>query len=312
MTVDNPVEHGFSLDRADHRLLRGRPPAYALAWLISAVGPGTRIKMVRALPGGTSSAVHLVLAMDPMDPTARPRRLVLRRYVRADWLAEEPDLAEREAEVLRLLAASPVPTPEFVAVDPSGEQTDVPAVLMTALPGRIRWDRAVQDPWLHRLAELLPAIHATPIPDTSQVRRYQPAYHGKQLRPPAWTRHPRAWQRAVEIYHQPPAPTEEVLIHRDYHPGNVLWTRGKATGVVDWATASRGTPEADVGHCRANLLGADTAAADRFLAAYQDVSGRHGYHPYWDIAACIDLSHSCDAPDLVLDNWLVAAVAALA
>jgi tRNA-splicing ligase RtcB len=38
------VPHGFALDPhlADHRLLRGRPPAEALGWVERAVGPGSR------------------------------------------------------------------------------------------------------------------------------------------------------------------------------------------------------------------------------------------------------------------------------
>jgi len=48
--------------------------------------------------------------------------LVLRRYVRDDWLAKEPDLATREADALRILEDSPLPVPRLVAVDPTGER----------------------------------------------------------------------------------------------------------------------------------------------------------------------------------------------
>ena len=39
-------------------MLRGAPPAAALHWAASAVGPGARGRLVRPLAGGTSSAVH--------------------------------------------------------------------------------------------------------------------------------------------------------------------------------------------------------------------------------------------------------------
>jgi aminoglycoside phosphotransferase (APT) family kinase protein len=309
MTPPSRPEHGFHLDADEHRLLRGRPPAGSLAWVAVAVGPGARIISTRALAGGTSSAMHLVLVE---DRAGQVHRLVLRRYVRKDWLAEEPDLAEREADVLRLLTGSPVPTPALVSVDATGDQAGVPAVLMTALPGRIRWDYADRDPYLRRMAEQLVLIHATTVAESAHIRSYRPAYTaGEHLQPPRWTRHPQAWQRALAIYHKPPVAAEKVLIHRDYHPGNILWSRRAISGVVDWATTSLGTPEADVGHCRANLVGPDTAAADRFLAAYQALSGRDSYHPYWDIAPCVDLIDSDSDPDYVLDDWLAAAVAAL-
>lgn len=299
-------KHGFDLDRAEYRLLRGLPPRSALAWAAAAYGPGSRVTQVRALPGGMSSAVHRVTVEDRM---AQLHRLVLRRYVRDDWLAREPDLAEREARILRLLGSSPIPTPGLVAVDATGAQAGVPAVLMTVLPGHVEWDRIGQEPWLRQLAELLPVLHSTPVPDGSGIRPYQPSYTADEIKPPPWTRHPKAWQRAIQIYQEPPGTAERALIHRDYHPGNVLWSRGRISGLVDWPNASLGSPEADVGHCRANLLGPDTATADRFLALYQDASARSTYHPYWDIAAAVDLGHSDSDPDFVLDDWLAAAVA---
>src|SRR5690348_12879166 len=103
--------HGFDPDAEEHKLLRGRPPRSAQRWVAQAVGPSARIRSVRALMGGNSSAIHLFVVE---DRAGRVHRLVLRRYVRGDWLAEEPDLAEREAGVLRLLAGAAVPAPVLV------------------------------------------------------------------------------------------------------------------------------------------------------------------------------------------------------
>ena len=74
-----------------------------------------------------------------------------------------------------------------------------------------------------------------------------------------------------------------MFLHRDFHPGNVLWTGAAVTGLVDWASAAIGPAAADVGHCRWNLarkLG--LPAADRFLA----LTGV-AHHPYWDVAAAL-------------------------
>jgi hypothetical protein len=122
---------------------------------------------------------------------------------------------------------------------------------------------------------------ATRIPEGVRIRPYRPYELGKQLLPPTWTRHPRAWWRAIEVYQGPAPSTERVFLHRDFHPGNVLWRRRRLTGVVDWANASLGAPEADVGHCRANLAGhLGSAVADDFLARWQALTGRTSYHPY--------------------------------
>jgi aminoglycoside phosphotransferase (APT) family kinase protein len=265
---------------------------------------------VRARSGGTSSAVHLVYVQDPRGDILR---LVLRRYVRGDWLADEPDLAEREAEVLRLLENSPLPVPELVAVDPVGERAGSPAVLMTALPGRVDWAPRDLDSWLEQLAAALPVIHATRIPHDVSIRPYRPYELGKELAPPAWTRHPAAWRRAIEAYQSPPPSAERAFVHRDFHPGNLLWRRRRLTGVVDWVNASLGPPEADVGHCRANLVGQlGVAVADDFLARWQAITARTSYHPYWDIVVEIGSAESYDEnPDPILDTWIARAVAEL-
>ena len=62
-------------------------------------------------------------------------------------------------------------------------------------------------------------------------------------------------------------------MHRDFHPGNVLWPHGRAS-VVDWANACRGPWGCDVAHCRDNLIRIDgQGAADRFLAEYRSLTG---------------------------------------
>ena len=95
--TDRARLHGFDLDAEDERLLRSPPPPAALAWCADAVGAGARVVRAVPLEGGTSSAVH---AVDVETAGGALRRLVLRRLVRADWLAEEPDVAQREAAAL--------------------------------------------------------------------------------------------------------------------------------------------------------------------------------------------------------------------
>ena len=280
----SPAPHGYDLTPADRRLLRGAPPGQALAWCAAGVGPGARVERVAALDGGTSSAVH---AVDVFDAGGRAHRLVLRRFVRADWLAREPDLARREGAALALLAGSEVPAPALVALDPDGTEAGAPAVLMARLPGAVVWRPDDLDRFLRALAEALPAVHAVAVPAGAGLPAYRP-YALAVDRPPAWTRRPGLWWRAFEAFHGPPPSAERRLIHRDYHPGNVLWADGAPTGIVDWVNASVGAPGADLGHCRMNLaraIGLD--AADRFAALHRSVSGRDDAHPYWDLVAAL-------------------------
>jgi aminoglycoside phosphotransferase (APT) family kinase protein len=303
--------HGFNLSPQEELLLRGAVPERALRWAAAAVGRAARVRGAEALVGGTSSAVHALMVE---GDDGQVRELVLRRFVRADWLAEEPDVAAREAAALALLVGRSLPTPRLVAVDPDGTEVGVPAVLMTRLPGRIDWDPPEVEGFLRRLAEPLPTIHATPLPPATVLPDYQP-YPLKLRRPPVWASAPDVWLRAFALLDAPAPSSERAVIHRDYHPGNVLWRRGRVSGVIDWVNTSIGCPWADIGHCRVNLASElGQPAADRFLELYRAAAGRGGdYDPYWDIAAAVGgLDEDVDqAPSPADERFLAAAVARL-
>ncbi|MEX2373544.1 MAG: phosphotransferase, partial [Dehalococcoidia bacterium] len=133
--------------------LRRRPPPEAIRWVEGALG--ARVTSVRRLRGGTSAAMHL-LGLDG----GPERTVVLRRFVRADWLAEEPDLPEREARVLDALRGTGLPAPQCLAYDPGGEGCDVPAVLMSRVRGRIEVVPGDLHDYFAQLAAFLPALHA--------------------------------------------------------------------------------------------------------------------------------------------------------
>jgi aminoglycoside phosphotransferase (APT) family kinase protein len=127
-----------------------------------------------------------------------------------------------------------------------------------------------------------------------------------------WASRPRVWLAAIEALDTGPPAEERSFVHRDYHPGNVLWHGGRVSGLVDWVNASIGSPWVDVGHCRVNLASqVGQPAVDRFLDHYRAASGRtDDYHPYWDIAAALGgLDEDIDAmPSLADENFLVEAV----
>jgi aminoglycoside phosphotransferase (APT) family kinase protein len=299
--------HGFCDDEQTRRLLRSRPPRQALAWAGACLGGP--VTSARALRGGMSSAVHLVTVR---RPDGRRAQAVLRRYVRPD--PDEPDPAAREARALRLAGATAVPTPALLAVDPDGTQAGVPALLMGRLPGRVDWWPSDLDRWLEWLAGLLPRIHGTVLPPGGAVPRFAP-YRQKNYRPPGWARYPRVWERAVEISRGAAPDLPAVLLHRDFHPGNVLWRYGRVSGVVDWLGACCGPAPADVAHCRINLLTMGTEVTSRFTVRWEQVSGTT-YHPWGDVVTIVgfldDLREDWGSERFGVEDMLARAVAELA
>ena len=88
------------------------------------------------------------------------------------------------------------------------------------------------------------------------------------------------WERAVRQTETARPTAPGVLIHRDVHPGNLLWTETFATGVVDWVNACVGPAAFDTAHLRLNLACLDgLEAADAFDAG----------DPAWDIEAAFGL-----------------------
>jgi aminoglycoside phosphotransferase (APT) family kinase protein len=295
--------HGFCDDEETRRLLRSRPPRQALAWAGARLG-GPVIS-ARALRGGMSSAVHLITARI----AGGRRQAVLRRYVRPE---DEPDIAGREARALRFAGSLGVPVPALLAVDPVGTRAGGPAVLMSQLAGQVTWWPSDLDAWLARMAEVLARIHAAPLPPPGMIRGFT-AEAPASYRPPAWARHPRAWQRAAEIFRGPVPAEPAVPLHGDFHPGNVLWWRGRVSGVVDWQAASTGPAAADVAHCRVNLLTFGPAVAERFTRLWEHAAGT-SYNPWGDVVAILgfldDLRDDQGSEGLMVEDMLARAVAA--
>jgi aminoglycoside phosphotransferase (APT) family kinase protein len=291
-------------------ILRREPPANVLKWVADSISAGSQVVHVRPLHSSWL-ANH---AVDVADRRGITHQLVLRRWARPGWDTDDPEFtAAYEAGVLELLAGSAVPAPELVAADPDAAACDVPALLITRLTGEPPPARPPDLPsFLAKLAAPLPLIHA--VDPRDRVHAYSPYYEPERVAVPAWSERPELWERAIEVFARPVPDGETFFIHRDYHPGNTLWSGGRLTGIVDWTAASVGSPAVDLAHMRWNLavdLGVD--AADEFLARYRDVTGDEIQHlPYWDVVTAVDVLPGIDAdPGSALEDFVAAALARL-
>lgn len=234
----------------------------------------------RRLTGGITSSIHRLAVATPRGTRTQ---VVLRRWTSAasDDTADAPQLVERERHVLRGLESTDVPAPIVLAVDSTGESTGMPALLMTRIPGRVDLTPTNQKAWLRQIAAMAVRIHELDV-DAEPYR-----WEDREVPIPPWASRPADWRAAADVVRARPPAHEVRFAHGDYQHFNVLWQRGRLTGVVDWVAAFRGPADVDIGHCRLNLAVLYSAKlADDFLAAYEAEAGRR-VDPYWDIRSAI-------------------------
>ncbi|MET7860097.1 aminoglycoside phosphotransferase family protein [Streptomyces sp. NPDC005318] len=233
---------------------------------------GERIVRTEALHGGITAEMRR-LTIGTRDGGTRD--LVLRTFVDVehadDWL-------NREAGALILLPGTGVPAPGLVAVDPAAAHCEYPSLLMTHLVGRTVLDDEGLEARVPLLARQLVAIHA--LRPTERPREYVAWTTADTVVTPKGA-DAAAWAAAIDVIRKPAPPYEGRFLHRDFHPGNVLFdvqpprpAGARITGVVDWAATSWGPADLDVAHCSTNLaLLHGPAWGLRFAEAYEEAGG---------------------------------------
>jgi aminoglycoside phosphotransferase (APT) family kinase protein len=269
----------------------GVPDPALAAWLVRVLAPGGRVDRWTRLPGATSSLVDAALVV---DSTGRGRQVVVRRYA-GTWREAGPLLVRSEAAVLTAVGEAlrwPA-VPEVLAVDPEGEEAGWPTIVSTLVPGTpvVAPQAGLDAPTLvHGLADVHRAVADAKV-EVGGLPAYAP-WTSPPLTVPTYSEERRAWERAIEELEAlsggiPPSREPWAFVHRDLHPGNVLWDGNRVSGLVDWLNGCAGPLETDVARCRVNLAtSVDLATADAFLEAVADLVP--DYDPRWDLLVCAE------------------------
>jgi len=205
-------------------------------------GSRAEVVDVRRLSGGVDAATHAV-RLDPGGWCVVKRV----RQSAVGSLAGEFDR-------LRFAQRAPVATPEPVALDVEGSWFGHPALVMGLVAGR----SVVHDgtgSWIDELAETLAAVHSTAL-DGEIPSVLRAPHAGSAWQPGSPSELPRT-DRVLALIDAGLSLSNgseldgsgDVLLHHDFHHGNVLWRAGQVTGVVDWNEACLGPALCDVGYC---------------------------------------------------------------
>lgn len=259
---------------------------------------GLRVQSGRRLVGGLTTLTEAVVVS---DQDAHRTEVVLRRWGPLRHAADHDPVVEAtsEIDVLELRRDDPL-TPDVIAADLDGRRCRVPAVLLERLPGAPVVAPVDVDSWLHGLVSAIVAVRAHPM-STVGLRPFTPWFTADGT-VPEWSSNPGAWNSARSrvlgraLTGGPSGP-----VHRDLHPGNVLFDRDpdgrhRLTGIVDWGNATDGPIEIDVSRCRvevAMVAGIDTA--ENLLDGCIDAGVQPpGYDRGWDALVALEVAGALD------------------
>ncbi|MGW6403823.1 phosphotransferase family protein [Streptomyces sp. NPDC055134] len=255
-------------------------------WVEKKLSQAERIEEVTRLRGGWTSEMRRVDICGPDDR----RSLVLRSFVKPFFVQHAEGLLTREAATLRLLSDTDVPAAGLVAVDATAQYCDHPSLLMSLCPGAVHLGDEGADRRAGLLARQLQRIHRLPVTAEARPRPYQAWTSPERVSPPEDTDQPELWQRAVDVIRREPPEYRACFLHRDFHPGNVLFTGDgdglRISGVVDWVETSWGPADLDVAHCSTALallhgVSAGMRFADHYVRAGGTLDEDRSVHLYW-------------------------------
>ena len=241
-----------------------------------------RAVAARPLTGGISAETVLI---DYISPAGMLCQAVARRHGPIDF-ARNPRIAWDELALLEVLRDAGVPAPDGIGVSDAGF-FPTPVLFIEFIEGTSE-PPATQEP--ERAAELLAQIHRCPTGDRlaflpRRTAAIPPA--GDQLDTSLSEPRIRAALASVD----PPATREDVLLHGDFWPGNLIWDHLGNPRAIDWEDAAIGDPLSDLANARIEWrLARNARVSERFTRRYVEITGR-GIEslPWWDLWAALKL-----------------------
>lgn len=263
---------------------RSRPPRDGLARMAQSLGIKADVARVRRIGGGIGSATHAIWFAG--GPTVVIKRYPSdREYVESEWnrLCFAYDAGLR------------VPAP--LGVDIDGDWFAGPTLVMARIPGRP--DLAPSNPtrYAAEVVAVLKQIHDVDVAaGASTVLGRHPI---DTLEPPAevpaGALDPSLAARALKalIARFPWTDGQPTVFnHGDFHPGNLMWSRGRLTGVIDWSAARIGYPAGDIAAFvnEAELL-LGPAIADAIVRGYEAEVGPLADRSAWRLLCAFSTHH---------------------
>jgi aminoglycoside phosphotransferase (APT) family kinase protein len=144
-----------------------------------------------------------------------------------------------------------------------------------------------------RIAELAVLLHSLDLP-AKMFRPWTDSWIAPpdELQVPVDAQKPAVWKAAFGVMAAPPPSDTAVFLHCDLLPVNMLWSRGRITGLTDWNSIHRGPRAIDVGHCRRYLAALYSPEwSEQLRSLYESIAGVT-LDPWWDLYALLHYDDS--------------------
>ena len=221
--------------------------------------PHVKYKSSRILEGGVSSEVFLII----VESNKGEEKIVLR----TEGGQPAENSIKTEYLLLEKLHQTKVPCAKPIHLDHSKEILDKDFMLMTYLEGTIEIPKIKNFGFLNKMVGILKNIHNvdTKILPTLPCR-FDPTYDLFEFLPNARINKE---LKAILKGYDTSYSGKPVLLHGDFWPGNILWTKDEISGVLDWEYAAIGDPVSDLAVASLELkYDYGKRGVDRFLDLY--------------------------------------------
>ena len=231
----------------------------------AAIDPDARIAEAEPLDGGSSAAV---VRMTLELPGGTRLDVVVRQHRDRAGKGHSAAIASKEFHLLRTLADRGFPVPEPFAIH--GDDTSGgPWFATDWVDGSTMIEDSVLDDVLDQMAVFLAGLHSLDpaelhVPGVDRVE--DPVVEIHRYLPSTPIGRALGATLAAGISR---SPNDDVLLHGDFWPGNVLVRESTVVAVIDWEDAAIGDPVADLASARIELVCAyGDDAAERFTDCY--------------------------------------------
>lgn len=269
------------------------PPTPTFTRIVQKIDPRAHLVRAWELKGGISA--HMT-ALEVRLGNGQTRKLIVRQPG-ARALRLNPQAAVDEFRILETVQRAGVKAQRPYLLDTSGEILATPYMVIEYIEGAPDFAPANPIAAVEQMATQLAALHAITAHtlDASLLAtlpRQAPRLDRMVATRPAQLDHALDEGRirnALEAVWPLPVTQEQVLLHGDFWPANLLWQEGKLVAIIDWEDAEVGNPLVDIAISRLDVLwlfGPDAMHA--LTRRYQTLTGFDLTDlPYWDLVAAL-------------------------